>query len=55
MTRPALPVTDRKIQWPTRPNAAPLWGLHDTPAESRVIPCPGRARPLELVADPFSS
>lgn len=55
MTRPALPVTDRKIQWPTRPNSAPLWALHDAPSDSRAIARPGRARPLELVADPFSS
>ena len=48
------PVTDRAIRWPVAAATHPLWRLDGTPGTTRIVPRPGQ-RPLELVADPFSS
>lgn len=53
MTRPAT--QSRRIEWPNAPTATPLWDLRPAPGDIRVMSRPGAARPLELVADPFSS
>ena len=55
MTRHTPPEHNRKIHWPTPPSAVPLWELNCAPGETRVVARPGSSRPLEMVADPFSS
>lgn len=53
MTRPAPPCHQTEAR--PRYHTAPLWELSPPADETRIVWRRGRARPLELVADPFSS